>query len=63
MTNECTSFFLPMENAFVSNTFEVRSGLTLLHQSCAKNYSKLLKVVHGLSLDLVSTGITKAEYI
>lgn len=43
MTKESTSSALPIEDAFVSNAFEVRSGLTLLHQSWAKNYSKIAK--------------------
>lgn len=43
MTRESTSVSVLIENEFMSNTFEVRSGLTLLHQSCAKNNSKITK--------------------
>lgn len=32
---------LPLENVLVSNTTEVGSQLTLLYQSCSKNYSKV----------------------
>lgn len=60
MTKESTSSALPIEDAIVSNALEVRSGLTLLHQSCTKNYSKIAKMDHGLSLDF-SAGVAKAE--